>query len=206
MVKEEAPFMLKERVLDSLHDAAQKPFSLFPLWKTLKPALALVSIVFIFALGMHRLWLNTRKPFPFFTESIKSHTKFLKGLLPVDVASGDGKKIYQWFEGKLDFAVSVPDLSPGGVRLTGARLCSLKERKVAYLVYEKDGHKISVFVMDVQGAVLPAAKKITTQENTFYMHSEKGYHSVLVLKRNATVGHVYVSDLPEEEILKFALD
>ena len=56
-------------------------------------------------------------------------------------------EIKNWFQGKLDFAVAIPDLSGKGVNLVGGRLCHLRDGEVAYLIYKKEAHNISVFVI-----------------------------------------------------------
>ncbi len=49
---------------------------------------------------------------------------------------------------ELNFNVILPDLQPLGYVLLGGKLCILKDCKIAYLFYKKDGKISSLFIMD----------------------------------------------------------
>ena len=64
----------------------------------------------------------------------------------VDVASSDRHNVKPWFNGKLDFAPTVVDLSADGYVLLGARLEQIEQQPAAALVYQAGKHSISVFM------------------------------------------------------------
>lgn len=53
--------------------------------------------------------------------------------------------ITDWFSGKLDFDVVVPDLTDRGLNFLGGRKCTLGGREIAYLFYADKGKPYSLF-------------------------------------------------------------
>lgn len=198
---EKAPFSLRETILNKIEEAQELKLSPFCF-----PQIRIASAAILVALLVAAVTIPTmlKKPegLSVFSASILSHTKFLQGALPIEVTSSDSNQIRNWFQRKLDFAVNIPDLSSRGANLVGARLCHLGKREVAYLIYEKNGHNISVFVIDTQGLSIHKAKKMTLGKKTFYLKSEKGYQSILCLDKGGDIGCIFVSDLPEDELMK----
>lgn len=74
------------------------------------------------------------------------HTTMLASANPVDVLSTDKHTVKPWFEGRVPFAVPVPDLSSTQFRLIGGRVVYWRGNQVAYLLVGKGAHRISVFV------------------------------------------------------------
>ena len=68
----------------------------------------------------------------------------------VQVAASDRHAVKPWFQGKVDFAPPVPDLSAEGFALVGARLDRVGDRQAAVLVYRIRNHPIDVYVWRAQ--------------------------------------------------------
>ena len=79
-------------------------------------------------------------------ELIGDHVRSM-GLGPlIEVASSDRHTVKPWFQGKLDYAPPVPDLSATGFPLLGGRVERVGGKAVAALAYARDRHIINVFV------------------------------------------------------------
>jgi len=78
-------------------------------------------------------------------ELVDLHTTILASANPVDVLSTDRHTVKPWFEGRLPFAVDVPDLAQP-FRLIGGRVIYWRGQPGAYLLIGKGAHRISLFV------------------------------------------------------------
>jgi anti-sigma factor RsiW len=121
-----------------------------------------------------------------------SHIRSLVGTHLTDVISSDQHTVRPWFEGKLDFAPPVPDLSGQGFPLVGGRVEYISGRAVAALVYERRKHFINLFVWPA-AAVNQEAKDEKPQ---------RGYN--IVSWRVAGMNHWAVSEIAEDDLRKFS--
>jgi anti-sigma factor RsiW len=121
-----------------------------------------------------------------------SHVRSLIGTHLTDVVSSDQHTVRPWFEGKLDFAPSVPDLSGEGFPLVGGRVEYIEGRAVAALVYERRKHFINLFVWPA-----PAGNKTAKEEKP-----QRGYN--IVRWRAAGMSYSAVSEIADDDLRKFA--
>lgn len=197
--KEKASYELKEAILNRIGETKNRPVRSFSRHLT-KPVLAVTLAVLFMAILITPVLVNIHKPFPVFTESVSSHIKFLQGSLPIEIASSNPQEVNQWFQGKLDFHVKVPDYSAKGVQLAGGRLCSIKDKPVAYIIYKKGGNAFSLYMFDAAGLRLPKVEKLTKAGKDYYLKIEKGYHSLFWVDKG--IGCVLVSDLDIKELFE----
>jgi len=108
------------------------------------------------------------------------------------VLSSDRHTVKPWFEGKLDFAPPVTDLTKQGFPLVGGRLDYLGSRSVTALVYQRRQHFLNLFIWPANDTMESGNKMMTRQ----------GYNVI----RWTQAGMIFwlVSDLNLSELQQFA--
>lgn len=77
---------------------------------------------------------------------VAAHVRSLLQNSTIQVPSSDTHTVRPWFNGKVEFAPPVKDLTAEGFPLVGGRLDYVDGHRVATLVYRHALHTISVFV------------------------------------------------------------
>ena len=126
-------------------------------------------------------------------ELTASHVRALMSGRLIDVASSDQHVVKPWFNGKLDLAPPVEDLSAQGFSLAGGRLDYVGGRPVAALVYRHRQHTINLYVWTARGAGANGGRTRVTRQ---------GYNLVGWSAR----GMVFwaISDLNADDLERFA--
>ena len=125
-------------------------------------------------------------------ELVSNHIRSLLATHLVDVVSSDQHTVKPWFDGKIDFAPEVRDLSAAGFPLEGGRLDYLHGRTVVALVYRRNKHPINLFIE-------PAATRDHTAPATV---TRRGYN--LLHWTQDGMDYWAVSDLNTAELREFA--
>ena len=68
--------------------------------------------------------------------------------LSMNFKAGEVRDVPRWFKDRLGFKISVPDLAGQGLQFIGGRKCYLGKNEVAYLLYEKAGERVSLFIIE----------------------------------------------------------
>jgi len=193
-----APEHLQQRIRTALRTNEKgapetRRASSWPFWASGVALAASVVLAFVFAQTIFRpdsdrLVLN---------EIVDSHLRSLVGNRQVDVTSSDQHTVRPWFEGKVDFAPVVPDLSSRGFELMGGRLDYIHGHPAATLVYKHRKHYISLFVWPSEG-VNRAVKSVTFESEP----AQRGYQ---VLKwKSGSMSYWAISEISLEELRDFA--
>jgi anti-sigma factor RsiW len=123
-------------------------------------------------------------------------TRHVASLTPdgprVDMASSDRHVVRPWFQGRLEFAPTVRDLSAQGFDLLGARLDHLANRQAGVIVYRLHGHVINVFSWRASEDSAELPREATV----------RGYH--VVTWREGDLAFAAVSDAEGAELKRFA--
>jgi anti-sigma factor RsiW len=125
------------------------------------------------------------------SQVVANHVRSLLAAQLVDVVSSDQHTVKPWFDGKIDFAPEVRDLSANGFPLVGGRLDYLDGKTIAALVYHRNKHPINLFIT-------PAPTSRSTSTTTT---NRRGYN--VVAWTNNSMNYWAVSDLNQAELREF---
>jgi anti-sigma factor RsiW len=107
-------------------------------------------------------------------EVIDSHVRSLMANHLEDVPSTDQHTVKPWFNGKLDVAPPVIDLTAQGFTLLGGRLDYIDGEPVASVVYQRRKHVINLFVAQRLGAKHAGEMTTTVQGYNVRHWTEEG--------------------------------
>jgi anti-sigma factor RsiW len=160
----------------------------FTRWATaVLPAAAAVALVVI---AGPRIW-------PRQSESsledavIVAHVRSLLANHLTDVASSDQHTVKPWFQGKLDYSVSVTDWVSEGFPLVGGRLDYVENTPAAALVYKRGQHVINLFVWPNKGGKDEPEQRFARRGYVVYRWSMEG------------MNYWAVSDVNDTDLKKF---
>jgi anti-sigma factor RsiW len=125
------------------------------------------------------------------SDVVSAHLRSLQAGHLTDVLSSDQHTVKPWFNGRLDVAPPVIDLTAQGFTLIGGRLDTIDGRAIGAIVYRRRTHVINLFVAQAASAEPHAARIETMQGFNIRRWSERG------------LNYWAVSDLGVEELSDF---
>jgi len=185
----QAPFTLRRKIEDSL----RVPRPAAPDRRALLKGFAMGSMLSAAAAASLVLFIDRdRQDQQLLDSAVSAHLRSLQGQHLTDVETSDNHVVRPWFNGRLDLAPPVVDLTAQGFTLIGGRLDYIDTRPVAVIVYKRRAHVINLFVAQALGSA-PLAPRVT---------SIQGYN--IRRWRDGDLDLLAVSDLNAEELGEFA--
>jgi len=108
------------------------------------------------------------------SDVVSAHLRSLQAGHLTDVETSDQHTVKPWFNGKLDVAPPVIDLTAQGFTLIGGRLDYINGQPVASIVYRRRKHVINLFVGEPLGATIHGVKDEIVQGFNIRHWSESG--------------------------------
>jgi anti-sigma factor RsiW len=116
---------------------------------------------------------------------LSAHVRSLQGDHLTDVQTSDQHTVKPWFNGKVDVAPPVVDLTAQGFTLIGGRLDYIDGRAVASIVYRRRAHVINLFVIQEAASADHGAKLETMQGFNIQRWSAQGLEFFAISDINA---------------------
>ncbi|UPJ61024.1 anti-sigma factor [Bradyrhizobium sp. 192] len=108
------------------------------------------------------------------SEVVSAHLRSLQAGHLIDVVSTDQHTVKPWFNGKLDVAPPVIDLTAQGFTLVGGRLDYIDARAIGAVVYKRRQHVINLFVSQTSSTEHRPPKTQTMQGFNCRRWGERG--------------------------------
>jgi anti-sigma factor RsiW len=150
--REQPPKHLRSRITAALAESDnQWPSRMKKIVSSHLPSLVRQAAVLVFACGLTAIMAATlisrsQQDTQLEHDVVSAHVRSLLEEKPFQVASSDTHTVKPWFNGRIDFAPPVKDLSSEGFQLLGGRVDYVDARRVATLVYRRRLHIVSVFM------------------------------------------------------------
>ncbi len=136
------------------------------------PALAAAVLVLAFVLIARSLPTGDREA-ELVASLVDKHLAYAQLEGPAEFSSTERPAVAAWFRQRTGLRVPVPDLSPAGIQLVGARIAEADQHKVAYLLYEKGHVLMSVFMVPEVGRHAPPAGRPMRFRGQEYLAQER---------------------------------
>jgi anti-sigma factor RsiW len=124
-------------------------------------------------------------------EIVSAHLRSLQAGHLTDVISTDQHTVKPWFNGKLDVAPPVVDLTSQGFTLIGGRLDYVDARPIGAIVYRRRAHVINLFVAQTASTERRPARIDAIQGFNIRSWSDRG------------LNYWAVSDIAADELAEF---
>ncbi|MBR0992325.1 anti-sigma factor [Bradyrhizobium japonicum] len=165
-----APASLRERIEASLPEPRRQPSR-----RSVLRGFAMGSAVSaLAATGIVAVVLRQDDQQRILSEVVSAHLRSLQAGHLIDVVSTDRHTVKPWFNGKLDVAPPVIDLTAQGFTLIGGRLDYIDARAIGAVVYKRRQHVINLFVSQTSSTEHRPPKTQTMQGFNCRRWGERG--------------------------------
>jgi anti-sigma factor RsiW len=193
---EQAPRELRERI-QAMFEARIPQGGIrerhFPAWAGIAAGLVLLALV---GYGLKRYYTGrSLTPEHFARELISDHLNYLPG--KEEIVSNSPRDVEQWFQGRVDFPVRVPELPAAA--LSDARVCQIAGRKAALVHYrhKPDETLISLFITVEPESFEQASKSMEVSKSYQGLNSTLWCHRGLVFSLVAAIDESSMNQLAQ---------
>jgi anti-sigma factor RsiW len=106
-----------------------------------------------------------------YSELADLHVATLASATQVDVISSDRHTVKPWFQGKIPFTFSLPELPGSQFNLVGGRVAYLEQVSGAHLIYQIRKHEISVFIFPERDSSMSGLPSGLTNAESFHLET-----------------------------------
>lgn len=166
LVEVEPPSGLLARIKNNLQfetSGRTRIAHIFPL-KRLATALAMVAVIVVIVFQPYSGQIKSFDQIGNF--ALAEH---LSSDLEMTFKAQEVSDVTRWFSKRLNFQIAIPGLEKQGLHFLGGRECFFGKKKAAYLYYDRQGEKISLFIINYQDLDFTLSPKRT------YTVYERGY-------------------------------
>lgn len=154
-----------------------------------------LSAIAVAAAIVAAVLLPARTTAPLVADLVDKHIAYAQIERPAEFASTDPTEVGEWFRSRAGMRVTVPDYSPSGIHLAGARLAEAQERKTAYLLYERGRTLLSVFMVPVSVIEETSpGRRVSYRDHDYLAYERKGFRTISWTDGQAVYGLVSVLD------------
>jgi anti-sigma factor RsiW len=184
---EPVPPHVEERLMSALNDLDRQGLSGAPHPEGRRArSLAVAASVLMLALGGVLGFLIAGRtsrfmPSPVLAQLVGEHMRSTQLERPVELHSGNTRQVAFWLQARIEHPILVPDYDPMGIQLLGGRVFQLADRRVASVVYKKDGKMLSLFALSGTGykGLLVALEEARKQGQVFLAFESEGQQMLL---------------------------
>src|SRR6202790_4229076 len=152
-LRHQAPAALRARIEGALPSRRAIVSNVVPSRRSLLKGLAMGSVLSgALAASLVVFVMRNEEDQRILGDVVSAHLRSLQGDRLIDVQSTDQHTVKPWFNGRLDVAPPVIDLTAQGFTLIGGRLDYIDGRPVAAIVYKRRLHVINLFVSQTSGS------------------------------------------------------
>ena len=134
---------------------------------------------------------------------VRVHAASLPSDVAFDVADPEtgAAQVNEWFRGRVEFPVRAAEFESRDMRLVGARLSNVRERRAAALYYELGGQRVTVVVTDADVAQDDGeAIQVGSQQ----LRYGEALGRQVPVRREAGLNYAFTGDVDRETLLRLA--
>ena len=152
-LEDNAPDHLREKILQQIGERPARELIRTHDVFTFRPRIffagllaGAVTLGMILALATYLFWGPPGNVSPLVAEIVAKHQIYSRDVAALQIRSSDPIEVSSWLRERLAFPVRLPLLARPGENLVGARLSSIADGQAAYLLYERGGRRISLYI------------------------------------------------------------